>query len=182
MIVDVLDDGVESAVRIDNVELVIQPPVARADFDGDGDVDGADFLRWQRGLGTYVAAKHEGGDADFDGDVLGDDLTIWRSGYGEAAVPSQAWLNDLSGVAVDASLGDARSAPTAIRRRHLVAEALLPLHTWPTAFTTVNCAETRRGTGNAGRLTDAAERDAAFSRLEGLTLTAAGSPLKSLLP
>jgi hypothetical protein len=26
------------------------------DADGDGDVNGADFLRWQRGLGTTLAA------------------------------------------------------------------------------------------------------------------------------
>jgi hypothetical protein len=75
--------GVESAVRIDNVELIILPPASNADFDGDGDVDGADFLAWQRGLGTFVAAAHHDGDADFDGNVLGDDLAAWRTGYGQ---------------------------------------------------------------------------------------------------
>ncbi|MBX3433679.1 MAG: PEP-CTERM sorting domain-containing protein [Pirellulales bacterium] len=45
------------------------------DFDGDGDVDGSDFLRWQRGLSPNGATS--------------TDLNIWRSHFG-AAVPSVA--------------------------------------------------------------------------------------------
>jgi len=50
-----------------------------ADFDRDGDVDGADFLTWQRGFnsGTTLAA----GDADYDGDVDASDLGIWQTQY-----------------------------------------------------------------------------------------------------
>ncbi|MCH8840516.1 MAG: hypothetical protein IH831_07530, partial [Planctomycetes bacterium] len=42
---------------------------ASADFDEDGDVDGKDFLTWQRGLGILLGAAHGDGDADGDGDV-----------------------------------------------------------------------------------------------------------------
>ncbi|HMP05728.1 MAG TPA: dockerin type I repeat-containing protein [Lacipirellulaceae bacterium] len=51
--------------------------VDNADFNGDGRVDGADFLIWQRGLGvgTTLAA----GDANGDGAVNAADLTIWRN-------------------------------------------------------------------------------------------------------
>jgi hypothetical protein len=59
------------------VEFVFSPPGPLADFDQDQDVDGADFLRWQRGLGTASAQKSDG-DADGNGAVDGVDLSIWR--------------------------------------------------------------------------------------------------------
>ena len=49
-----------------------------ADFDEDGDVDGTDFLAWQRGYGTLINAPRSAGDADGDGDVDQDDLEIYR--------------------------------------------------------------------------------------------------------
>ena len=51
-----------------------------ADFDEDGDVDGSDFLTWQRSLGV-----NDGGDADFDGDTDENDLLVWQAGYGQPA-------------------------------------------------------------------------------------------------
>lgn len=55
-----------------------------ADFDEDGDVDGVDFLTWQRGLGTLLGASHGDGDADGDGDVDGNDLALFESQYGSS--------------------------------------------------------------------------------------------------
>jgi len=69
------------------------------DFDDDGDVDGADFLSWQRGgspnginssdltdweanFGTQLALP---GDFDSDGDVDGADFLSWQRGDGTAA-------------------------------------------------------------------------------------------------
>jgi hypothetical protein len=46
--------------------------VPSADFDGDGDVDGRDFLAWQRG----------NGDADGNSVSNEDDLAIWQEQYG----------------------------------------------------------------------------------------------------
>jgi hypothetical protein len=54
-----------------------------ADFDRDGDVDGRDFLTWQRNYGATEVLQSEG-DADFDGVVSGDDLIIWQDSYGSA--------------------------------------------------------------------------------------------------
>ena len=54
-----------------------------ADFDGDDDVDGNDFLQWQRRLGILDSAQLSDGDADFDGDVDRDDLAIWLQTYGD---------------------------------------------------------------------------------------------------
>jgi len=57
-----------------------------ADFDADGDADGSDFLRWQRGLGTTGAgATQSVGNADGDMDVDGADLAIWKSQFGGGA-------------------------------------------------------------------------------------------------
>jgi hypothetical protein len=65
-----------------------------ADFDGDGDVDGRDFLLWQRGYGiTAPNAVKADGDADNDTDVDGVDLEVWQDQYGEeeelSAISSQ---------------------------------------------------------------------------------------------
>ncbi len=53
-----------------------------ADFDGDGDIDGQDFLAWQRGLGILSGADATQGDANGDGAVNEDDFAIWSSQYG----------------------------------------------------------------------------------------------------
>lgn len=54
-----------------------------ADFDDSGQVDGLDFLTWQRNAPiTNGSALNSNGDADGDGNVTGTDLTIWESLYG----------------------------------------------------------------------------------------------------
>jgi hypothetical protein len=55
-----------------------------ADFDGDGNVDGRDFLTWQRGYGISIGATFAQGDADRDGDVDANDLAIWTATYGSS--------------------------------------------------------------------------------------------------
>ncbi|MBA3482328.1 MAG: lamin tail domain-containing protein, partial [Pirellulales bacterium] len=58
-------------------------PALAGDFDGDGDADGSDFLRWQRGLGTpALTGSATVGDADGDRDVDGSDLVLWRINFG----------------------------------------------------------------------------------------------------
>ncbi|TWU22794.1 dockerin type I domain-containing protein [Bythopirellula polymerisocia] len=52
------------------------------DFDNDGDVDGADFLRWQRGLNLTGGALPDQGDANGDGFVNAADRTVWQNHYG----------------------------------------------------------------------------------------------------
>jgi hypothetical protein len=58
-------------------------PEGEADFDNDADVDGNDFLLWQRGSG----------DADADGDSDGDDLTVWREAYGSVTAAPAAGVH-----------------------------------------------------------------------------------------
>jgi hypothetical protein len=52
-----------------------------ADFDGDLNVDGRDFLTWQRGFGVPCADLADG-DANLDGEVDGNDLLFWQTQYG----------------------------------------------------------------------------------------------------
>jgi hypothetical protein len=51
------------------------PPIA--DFNIDGQIDGADLSLWRTGYGT-TSAVHGQGDADFDRDVDGADFLIWQ--------------------------------------------------------------------------------------------------------
>lgn len=74
-----------------------------ADFDRDSDVDGQDFLTWQRGYGKTNPLQRDG-DANFDGVVDAGDLAVWQGSYGDplmahsAAVPEPSvWL--LAGLA-----------------------------------------------------------------------------------
>ena len=53
-----------------------------ADFDLDADVDGQDFLIWQRSFPTFGAATHFDGDANADGDVDGEDFLVWQNQFG----------------------------------------------------------------------------------------------------
>jgi hypothetical protein len=77
-------------VRISGVartasEFVFGPggPTEDADFDEDGDVDGQDFLRWQRGLGlTGAAATLANGNANGDAAINGLDLAVWKAQFG----------------------------------------------------------------------------------------------------
>jgi hypothetical protein len=84
----------QAGVNFDAYEGQIAVPQATADFDGDGLVDGADFLAWQRGLRSDGLATRAGGDADADGMTDGVDLSFWQSGFGvqSAAIASAANL------------------------------------------------------------------------------------------
>ena len=55
--------------------------VGNADFDSDGDVDGADFLAWQRGFGATSDATPQQGDANADFQVDAEDFAIWQAGF-----------------------------------------------------------------------------------------------------
>jgi hypothetical protein len=64
--------------------------IPSADFDEDGDVDGRDFLAWQRGYGKTIGAKLSQGDADRDGDVDAADLALWSEAYGAPGLAAVA--------------------------------------------------------------------------------------------
>lgn len=104
-------------------------PNFAADFDGDLDVDGADFLTWQRGLGTSAGALQTQGDANHDHAVTESDIDVWRSQFGSnvatlpgvnstarlASAPEPGALG-LVGLAVGQILAIARQRLRRVRR------------------------------------------------------------------
>ncbi len=86
---------------------VVEPT---GDFDDDGVVDGADFLAWQRGLGTTGNATRAQGDANLDGNVDAADLDVWADQYGTApAVAAAALAPTIAPLSELAALAQARA-------------------------------------------------------------------------
>jgi hypothetical protein len=81
------EDSIQSVgISVDKLRIFSEGAAAveTGDFDDDGDVDGADFLSWQRGLGATGTATLGQGDANDDGNVDGADLAIWKDQFGSA--------------------------------------------------------------------------------------------------
>ena len=81
-----LTQGTNGAVVAAGMQLAQRglPQVLRgttADFDQDGNVDGGEFLTWQRNYGATGATRLQG-DASGDGIVGPEDLTTWQAAYG----------------------------------------------------------------------------------------------------
>jgi endonuclease I len=82
------DEKLPGATALGSMTLTLSGVVSAAavedgDFNGDGAVDGADFLAWQRGIGG--AASLANGDANDDGVVDSADLAIWSEQFGGGA-------------------------------------------------------------------------------------------------
>jgi hypothetical protein len=88
-----------TSIDIGAYEAQITPS---ADFDTDSDVDGADFLRWQRGFGTSNAMLVDG-NSDDDMDTDASDLAAWEVSFGQpqtlAAFNSQPSVAGVDAVA-----------------------------------------------------------------------------------
>jgi hypothetical protein len=97
-------------------EMNIRATPLAADFDADGDIDGSDFLTWQRGLGAASPyGTRASGDADADLDVDGDDLTEWQTRFGMNAATSIGTSHVDEAAALMASLNAMNShAPFAL--------------------------------------------------------------------
>ena len=55
-----------------------------ADFNRDGDIDGGDFLAWQRSFGLQQDASLEQGDANGDQRVDMADFQVWEASFGHS--------------------------------------------------------------------------------------------------
>ena len=105
--------------EVDGIVQYVGVTGDNADFDNSGLVDGADFLIWQRFLGTTGATAFSSGDANGDGNVDDLDLTIWRNQYGTSALvaavasvpePTSAMLLVLGALCVAGRRGSRRKA------------------------------------------------------------------------
>ena len=80
------------AVHVDDVQFVNLDLEFDADADGNGQVDGLDFLQWQRGIGRNDATSVLDGDFNFDGVVDSRDLAVWELQYHDFGTVAAAAL------------------------------------------------------------------------------------------
>ena len=67
------------------------------DYKGDGQINGWDFLEWQRNHGSSVLVPGAGADGSYSGSVDGSDLAVWQTAYSglaatHASVPEPTTL------------------------------------------------------------------------------------------
>jgi autotransporter-associated beta strand protein len=92
-------------------QIALVAALHAGDFDGDGDVDGADFVAWQTNFPTPSGATLAQGDADGDGDVDGADFVVWQTNFPFTPGPGAAPVPEPSAIilAAIAPLGIAMS-------------------------------------------------------------------------
>jgi hypothetical protein len=78
----VYDEALADSMQISGIQFFDNLPASNADFDGNGIVDGNDFLKWQRGFGLTGQTNNQNGDANGDGSVTAADLAIWKTKFG----------------------------------------------------------------------------------------------------
>jgi hypothetical protein len=96
-----------------SLQLPPRSTLPTGDFNGDGDIDGGDFLALQRGFGITENATLQDGDADHDGEVDDDDYKVWNQSFGTAGIeasgvvpePGSIVLGLLAMIAVTATRG-----------------------------------------------------------------------------
>ncbi len=76
------------AVHFDNLSFKNLSLPDVADADGNGTIDGADFLIWQRNMGKESPVGPAEGDFNFDGVVDAADLDLWKAQNGTAVPPA----------------------------------------------------------------------------------------------
>jgi hypothetical protein len=76
-------------LEIESIRVLVPSPGLAGDYDEDNDVDGNDFLVWQRTLGNTVT-QGSGADGNNSGTIDAGDLTVWRSGFGMTAATASA--------------------------------------------------------------------------------------------
>jgi hypothetical protein len=86
------------------------------DFDGDGDVDGADFVSWQTNFPTASGATLAQGDADGDGDVDGADFVVWQTNFPFTPGPGASPVPEPSALLLAAMTGIGLAALRCRRR------------------------------------------------------------------
>jgi hypothetical protein len=95
----------------------IAPQGQPGDFDGDGDVDGADFVAWQTHYPLQSGATLATGDADNDQDVDGADFAIWQANFPLAPASEVAAVPEPSAILLAALTVPALAGFRRLRRK-----------------------------------------------------------------
>ncbi|HYO25666.1 MAG TPA: DNRLRE domain-containing protein, partial [Lacipirellulaceae bacterium] len=105
--VDVANNGTQVGGSFE-FEFAVAPATLAGDYDGNGRVDGNDFVAWQRSLGTPAVPSGSGADGNNSGSVDAPDLDVWSTNFGlpavAAAVPAQVAVAASVTAAVDAAV------------------------------------------------------------------------------
>ncbi|MEO2036549.1 MAG: calcium-binding protein [Planctomycetaceae bacterium] len=109
------DDVIYGGPGADNIDggagaNKLFPDRLASDSDDDADVDGFDFLNWQKNFGTTTGASVDNGDADANGAVDGDDLAIWESMFRSGPAPPVAAATMSSEQVIANSIQDTQTA------------------------------------------------------------------------
>jgi hypothetical protein len=99
-----LSDNVARNTPVDLLMVAGLPPVFRpGDYDGDYDVDGRDFLIWQREYGLGFGSPADG---TLDGIVDSNDLVLWQQHYqGASLVAARVAIPEPTTLIVAVTLG-----------------------------------------------------------------------------
>ncbi len=73
-------------VGYDDAVVDVQYTLLQGDYDGDCDVDGSDFMKWQQQLGNTVV-PHSATDGNGDGVINSGDREIWSLQFGKTCPP-----------------------------------------------------------------------------------------------
>lgn len=82
--------AVGSGQQASNMNFGARVTSLLGDYDRDDDVDGADFLLWQRKLGSPATPSGSGADGNANGAVESGDLAVWRENFGSSLAPVAA--------------------------------------------------------------------------------------------
>lgn len=82
-------------IGVGGLTTQLQLPILVADFNGDGRVDGRDFLVWQRQFGM---SGNLSADADGNGVVDADDLALWQISYNAVSMANSLSVPEPSSV------------------------------------------------------------------------------------
>lgn len=92
------------------------------DYNGDGQVNGRDFLAWQRSFGSTATPAGSGADGDSSGTIDAGDLAAWQDNYG---APQE--LQTVGSIQSDESLSLVATPSLVVEQGSAVVQRLLTL-------------------------------------------------------